>query len=289
MIFGRVVVATGIGPFARIPDELAHLPASVVTHSSRHADYSVFRDRAVAVIGAGASALDAAAALRRSGAAASLVTRRPEVRFYDAGRPRYALDAILSPLTPLGPGWKKWLCCEMPLLFHLLPERLRLRIVKRYLGPSPARFVRDEVEGHVKYRLRSRVASAALTSDGRVALAVERDGTGRDVLTVDHVVAATGYRVDVTRLGFLDPALVAAVATVDGSPALSRSFESSVPGLFFVGTPSAYSFGPMFRFACGADYTARRLTRFLAAADRPRQGTADRASVGMLQPGASRP
>ncbi len=285
---GRVVLATGIGAFARVPEELARLPGSVLTHSSRHADYSAFAGRSVAVIGAGASALDAAAALRRAGASATLVTRRPEVRFYEAGRPRRAVDAVLSPLTPLGPGWKKWLCCEAPRLFHALPERLRVRIVQRYLGPSPARFVRDTIEGHVPYRLNSRVAGAELAPDGRVALAIDSDGRGRDTLTVDHVVAATGYRVDVARLGFLEAALVSAIATVDGSPALTRDFESSVPGLYFVGTPSAYSFGPMFRFACGADYAAKRLARHVLATEGARRRRVDRPGTPALQARASR-
>ncbi len=284
---GRVVLATGIGAFARVPAELAGLPGSVLTHSSHHADYAGFAGRSVAVIGAGASALDAAAALRRAGASATLVTRRPEVRFYEAGRPRRAIDAVLAPLTPLGPGWKKWLCCEAPQLFHALPERLRVRIVQRYLGPSPARFVRDTIEGHVPYRLNSRVAGAELAPDGRVALAIDRDGRERDILVVDHVVAATGYRVDVARLGLLDPALVPAIDTVDGSPALTRDFESSVPGLYFVGTPAAYSFGPMFRFACGADYAAKRLARHVLAAERVRR-RADRAGAPALQARATR-
>lgn len=284
----RVVLAAGIGSFARLPEELKDLPSTVLTHSSQHADYSSFGTRSVAVIGAGASALDAAAALRRAGASATLVSRRSEVRFYEAGRPRRAIDALLSPLTPLGPGWKKWLCCELPQLFHSLPERLRLRIVQRYLGPSPARFVRDTIEGHVPYRLNSRVVGAELAPSGGVALTIERDGVGRETLTVDHVVAATGYKVEVERLGFLDPALVPAIATVDGSPALSRHFESSVPGLYFVGTPSAYSFGPMFRFACGAGYAAKRLTRHVTARETAGRRSAERPGAFAFQARASR-
>jgi hypothetical protein len=37
-----------------------------------------------------------------------------------------------------------------------------------------------------------------------------------------------------------------------------------VPDLFFVGPASANSFGPIMRFACGADWTARRITMRLA-------------------------
>ena len=285
MTAGSVVLATGIAPYAQVPDALSSLPASVLTHSSHHADYAAFAGRQVAVIGAGASALDAAAALRRSGASVTLISRRAEVRFHGGGRARRKVDALLSPLTPLGPGWKKWLCCRLPLVFHALPERVRLHIVQRYLGPAPANAVREVIEGHVPYMLRSWVAGAAVIPEGRVALTIERADDGLGTLLVDHVLAATGYKVDVRRLGLLDPALASAVAAVDRSPSLSRHFESSVPGLFFVGTPSAYSFGPMFRFACGAGYTARRLTAHLASTMRAARpaSAAKRASIPDLQ------
>ena len=259
----RVVLATGIGAFGIQPPQLSTLPQASVSHSSQHADYRRFEGQAVAVIGAGASALDAAAALRRAGASPTLVSRRSAVTFYEAGRPRRSIDAVLAPKTPLGPGWKKLLCCKAPLLFHALPKRLRLRIVRRYLGPSPGWFVRDTIEGHVPYCLDATLAGARLRSDGGVDLAIDRVGHGRSVLEVDHVIAATGYKVDLSRLGLLTSDLLAGLRTLDLSPVLSRNFESSVGGLYVVGTPSAYSFGPMFRFACGAGYAARRVARHI--------------------------
>ena len=42
---------------------------------------------------------------------------------------------------------------------------------------------------------------------------------------------------------------------------LSSSFESSVPGIYFVGIAAANSFGPVMRFAFGAGFAARRLDR----------------------------
>ena len=260
LVAEQVIVATGISGFGRVPGELAALPASVLTHSSRHADYSHLARSSVAVIGAGASALDAAAALRRAGADVSLVTRRSAVRFYTAGRARGWTDALRSPMTPLGPGWKKLLCCKAPLLFHALPESVRTGVVRRYLGPAPGWFVRETIEGHVPYWLNATIHEARMEASGRVALAIDRPVEGRKTLVVDHVVAATGYRVEVDRIGFLDDRIKAEIATVDASPILSRAFESSVPSLYFVGTPSAYSFGPMLRFVCGADYAARRVT-----------------------------
>jgi thioredoxin reductase len=91
------------------------------------------------------------------------------------------------------------------------------------------------------------------------------DGSERDVVT-EHVIAATGYKVDLGRLKFLTPDIRSRIKTVKGSPALSSSFESSVPGIYFVGLAAANSFGPVMRFAFGAGFAASRLTQALAKA-----------------------
>ena len=56
------------------------------------------------------------------------------------------------------------------------------------------------------------------------------------------------------------------IGALEDTPILSRSFESSVPGLYFIGTISAYQFGPVTRFVCGAKFTARRVAKHLARA-----------------------
>jgi hypothetical protein len=83
-------------------------------------------------------------------------------------------------------------------------------------------------------------------------------------VTTDHVIAATGYRIDVQRYDFMSNALRTALATVQQTPILSPSFESSIPDLFIIGPAAANSFGPVMRFAVGAGFTARRLARRLA-------------------------
>lgn len=79
------------------------------------------------------------------------------------------------------------------------------------------------------------------------------------------MIAATGYKVDLNRLRFLGPDMRSRLRCADRAPILSRDFESSVPGLYFVGAAAANSFGPMLRFAFGAGFTSRRLSRHLAA------------------------
>ena len=86
------------------------------------------------------------------------------------------------------------------------------------------------------------------------------------MIATDHVIAATGYKVDIAAVRFIDEDLRREIAAVSGLPVLSREFQTSVPGLYLVGPAAAYSFGPMFRFVFGARYTARRLARHLAGA-----------------------
>jgi hypothetical protein len=79
------------------------------------------------------------------------------------------------------------------------------------------------------------------------------------VRLVDRVILATGYRVDISRYGFLAPELALAVRQVGGYPCLGAGFESSVPGLHFVGAPAKWSFGPLMVFISGTRYSASRL------------------------------
>jgi len=77
----------------------------------------------------------------------------------------------------------------------------------------------------------------------------------------DHVLLGTGFRIDVSQLELLSPELVAGLSLVDGYPVLDKGFQSSVPGLHFVGAPAAWSFGPLMRFVAGTGFTARVLAR----------------------------
>jgi hypothetical protein len=78
------------------------------------------------------------------------------------------------------------------------------------------------------------------------------------------------------RLGFLGPQVMKHMALADMSPVLSSNFETSVPGLFVVGTAAANSFGPLLRFAYGAGFTSRRLSRFLCRTARHRSVAVNR-------------
>jgi len=81
----------------------------------------------------------------------------------------------------------------------------------------------------------------------------------------DHVVLATGYRIDIAKLGILSPALLDTIKRSGGYPMLSAGFESTAPGLHFAGSSALMSFGPLMRFVWGAGYAARAVTRAVRA------------------------
>ncbi len=260
----RVVVAAGIVNFAYLPPQLAAIPGAMVSHSSRHSDLSGFKGRKVAVLGAGASAVDMAALLLEVGADVALIARKQTIQFHDPPRePRSLMQRLKSPRSGLGLGWRSRMCTDIPLVFHAMPESARLRVVERHLGPAPCWFVRDAVVGRLPMHLGVTVADA-YAQDGRASLVLAQAGRADRQVEVDHVIAATGYKAAVSRLTFIEEPLRSRINKAAEAPILNRHFESSVSGLYFVGAAAANSFGPMLRFAYGAKFAAKRVAARLA-------------------------
>jgi thioredoxin reductase len=260
------VLAIGITHFEYVPENLAHLSSEFLSHSFRHADPERFRGRSVAVIGGGSSAIDLAAVLHEAGADIQLVARQSALKFHSSptGKPRSRWQQIRHPQSGLGPGLRSRFFSEAPMLFHYLPERLRLEATARTLGPSAGWFVKDKM-ARVPCLLGYTPQSAEVR-DGKVRLHLRAvDGAERDVLT-EHIIAATGYSVELGRLPFLSTEIRSKIKVVKGTPVLSSTFESSVPGIYFAGLAAANSFGPVMRFAFGAGFAARRLTQAMAKA-----------------------
>ena len=267
----RVVVASGLANYQYIPPTLAALPEESVSHSSQHHDLDRFRGRELAIVGAGASALDLAALLHEAGAKVQVIARRSTIRFHDP--PENVKPSLLkrlrNPITGIGPGWKLYFYANAPLLFRHLPQAFRLKKVRQVLGPAPCWFTKQRVVGKVPLHVGVNIAEAK-ANNGRVQLRVVDGGATARIIEADHVIAATGYKVDLNRLTFFDAALLSTIDSVENSPILSSQFESSIPGLYFVGVSAANTFGPLLRFAFGADFAARRLSRHLARSAKPR-------------------
>lgn len=258
-----IVVAAGITHFAAMPPALAGLPRELVSHSADHHDLSAFAGRKVAVIGAGSSATDVAGLLHREGVEVHLVCRDTLWFNGKMADPRPLKDRLRSPSTVIGPGWRSFLFVHFPLLFHRLPLDRRLGLVRSHLGPAPAYFAKEMVLGRAYTHLGLEPQGATAKADGVDLVLVNKAGETRP-LQVDHVICATGYKPRLASLPFIDEALLSRIEAVEETPVLDANFQSSLPGLYFIGALAANSFGPLVRFACGAAFAAPRLARRLA-------------------------
>ena len=100
----------------------------------------------------------------------------------------------------------------------------------------------------------SRIAEWRATSRGTIEARLERGNR----LSVDHVLFATGYRVDLSRMKYLEEDVAQGRLSVnDGFPVLDEDFQTTLPGLHIVGQASVPYFGPFFGFVRGCIASAR--------------------------------
>ena len=260
-----VVVASGMNGLAHVPPVLSDLPPELLLHTYDCREPARYRGEQMAVVGAGQSALETAALTHEQGAVVRVIARAGKVAWNSkpGGSARSLRERWRYPESGLGEGRSQWLYANHPLVFHYSPEARRNDHAYTALGPAGAWWLRERIEGRVELMLGCSVIGAR-AQDGGVRL--ELDGpAGTEELQASHVVAGTGYRPDVGRLDFLDPALRGSIATAAaGTPVLDRSFQSSVPDLHFVGYLAGLSFGPVMRFVFGADFAARTVVGRLA-------------------------
>jgi thioredoxin reductase len=260
----NVVLAVGVKWFAYTPPVLARL-RDLVSHSYDHRDVERFRGCEVAVVGTGSSAIDLAHELRRSGASPHIVGRAARVQYNSApdSDGERLLYRLQNPPSTIGRGWRSYFCAQAPLMFYRLPRHMKERAIKSHMHPAAGWFMRWQVEGVIPMTLGA-VTTKARAKDGRAWLTLARHDGTEEVRPFDHVISATGYRVDVERMKFLAPSLRSQIALCNGSPLVSDTFETSVPGLYTIGLSAMEMFGPLLRFMVGAEFVAPRLAAHLS-------------------------
>jgi thioredoxin reductase len=270
----QAIVATGYMAFQSKPPELSSIPEPLCLHSARLNDLSVFAGRDVTIIGAGQSALETAALMHEVGARARLLVRKNALRWNTTPpqQRRPLLEKIREPEAGLGPGWESMAVSELPRVFRFLfPADRRHRFVASSWGPSGAYWLRARTEGMVDVLLEHRLRAAS-EEGGRVRLTVDSPD-GAKVLLTDHVIAATGFKVDLDQMSILSDGLKARLAREGKAPLLDSSFETSSPGLFVVGVASSPTFGPVMRFMFGAKHAAPIVARRVMRRHRARRWT----------------
>ena len=242
-----VVLAIGFGSFPHIPpDTAALLPREVCAHTHEVIEFEPFARLRVLIIGGRQSAFEWAALLAEADAAAVHVSYRHDTPAFTASDWSW-VNPIVDAMAD-DPGWFRRLSdSEKTDVNRRLWAEGRLKL-EPWLA---ARIDRD----NVSLWPRTQVTGCSRTPAGAMEIAFA-DGRG---VTVDRVIFATGYKVDLARVPFLSAGdLLAAIETRNGFPVLDEGFQTSVPGLYMTSMPAMQDFGPFFGFT-GAVRTSARL------------------------------
>jgi cation diffusion facilitator CzcD-associated flavoprotein CzcO len=257
----RVVVAAGISTFARRLPQFQKIAPEFVTHASDGRDVQRFMSKRVAVVGAGQSALESAALIHEAGGEVEVIARQSSVHWLGWRARMQKLGPIAKLLySPhdIGPAGVSRIVSQ-PQLMKYFPRGVQNRFRVRALRPAGARWLKGRFQ-NIPITTSREVASAEMSGD-RVHLRLS-DGSAREV---DHVLLGTGYAIDVSRYPFLPAELSDKLDQANGFVKVNAGFESSVPGLHFLGAPSAWTFGPLMYFVCGTDFAARALAQYISS------------------------
>ncbi len=262
----RVLVAAGIEPFTHRPALLKSLPEGTASHVADHRKLDVFKGQNVLVVGGGQSALESATLMHEAGADVEVLARGNQV-FWLHGDGLMDSLGRLAPLfyapTDVGPIGISRLVAT-PNVFRHVPRPAFDVIAARAIRPAGASWLKPRMT-EIPITSGTSVVHAEPNGEGlRVELS---DGTRRKA---DHLLFATGYKIDIERYPFLDQGLAKSVKCVDGYPVLRRGMESSVRGLHFLGAPAARSFGPVMRFVAGSWFAAPAVTKTVMKSSRRR-------------------
>jgi len=250
----NVVLALGFEYFRHIPDDLLTLlPPDRFSHTCDTVDFTRFRERQVLIVGGRQSAFEWAALLREQGASSVHLSHRHDSPAYQIADWTWVNPLVTTMIDD--PGW-----------FRSLSPVEREAVIQRMWGEG-----RLKVEPWLKPRLASetitispRTQLAACTELPSGELGIQLD-TGRS-FAVDHVILATGYKVQLERIPLLAQGnLLPNIAVRNGFPTLDTHFQTSVPRLYITSMAASQDFGPFFGFTGAVRASAKLIAAGLKA------------------------
>ena len=249
-----VVVALGFRYFKNLPPELVELlPEGRWSHTCDCVDFERLRDRRCLIVGGRQSAFEWAALLTEADArAVYLCHRHPSPAFEEADWSwvNPLVDAMVE-----DPGWFRNLSpAEKEEINHRLWAEGRLK-VEPWLEPRIDRRI-------VHLRAGTRVVACDLRAGGDMAIRLDNG----EMLEVDDVILATGYKVNIDQVPFLAGGNVLShLETADGFPVLDEQLQTNLPGLFITSMPATQDFGPFFAFTIAVRTSAKLIGRAIEA------------------------
>jgi cation diffusion facilitator CzcD-associated flavoprotein CzcO len=249
----NVVLVPGFRYFPNVPQELAAvLPAGRYEHTCDCVNFATFAGRRCGIIGGRQSAFEWAALLREAGAAHVDMIYRHDTPLFETSD--WSWVTPLVDRMPDDPGWFRRLSePEREAINRRFWEAGRMRL-EPWLGP---RVHRDGIQFHPL----TNVQACEIQAPGALRLFLD-SGVAVDV---DHLILATGYKVEMTRLPYIASGnLRADLLLDDGFPVLDEHMQTSISGLYATSMPATKAFGAFFAFTVSVRASARIVGQSLA-------------------------
>lgn len=246
----KIVLAVGLRYFKNIPDSYATMfPKDRFHHTAEFVDFTILANKRALIVGGRQSAFEWAALIHEKGAAHVHLAYRHETPAFERSEWDWAnplLDSMVD-----NPAW-----------FRNLDQEEKDRIVHRMWTEGRAklepwlagRVIKPTIHLHPHTRV---IRCRELPT--KEIMVILSDDTS---VVVDHIILATGYKLDVERVPLLASGnLMNDLKTKNGFPVLDETFQSSIPNLYFTGYPAAQDFGPFFGFTAATRASANIIGR----------------------------
>ncbi len=241
----KVVVSIGMGYFKNQPSELtALLPKGRYSHTCDAVQLNGQKGKRVLILGGRQSAFEWTALLNDAGAAEVHLVHRHE-------SPKFT-ESDWTWVSPLVDGM-----VTDPAWFRNLPQEEKDAISQRMWGEGRLK-VEPWLEKRVKkasthIHEKAALASCTELADGSMEIKLDNGAA----FIVDEIILATGYKVDLKKIPFLEGSLLNKIFTSNGFPVLDEHFQTSVNGLYFTSMPAGQDFGPFFGFTISVRASAK--------------------------------
>lgn len=248
----NVVIAAGFKNFKHIPDVLAaKIPSDQSSHTCDLVEFTHLKGKNCLIIGGRQSAFEWAALLREAGVAEVHVSHRHKTPDFTDADWSWVTEMIrtleadsawyrsLSEAEKVSLGERFWAEGRLKLEPWIWP---RINHDNVYLWPD------------------TQVKSCTRLDSGSLEIVLDSG----ERLTIDHVIFATGYNVDLSRLPILaNGNLLRQLRMNNGFPMLDENMQTNLPGLYITSMPATQDFGPFFAFTVSVVASSRIIGRNL--------------------------
>ena len=248
----NIVIAVGFKYFKHIPPELLPIfPPGTYSHTCDLTDMKTMTGKRCLIIGGRQSAFEWAALLAEAGASIIHISHRhPSPAFATADWSW--VNALVDHMTD-EPAWFRNLSKdEQDSLGKKLWAEGRLKI-EPWLEERM-------MKQNIKLWPNTVVTGCKKSTNRELEVIFNDDST----ITVDHVIFASGYKVIIQQVPFLQRGNILPQLKVKNNfPVLDKYFQTNLPGLFITSMPASQDFGPFFGFTIAVRTSAKLIGKAL--------------------------